>query len=250
MIALFELGNSVLKFSFCNTNELVAVERISYFGNALELDTLLRKSALAWPAIERAYIASVGKKEPFLVLTECLRAQNVSDLRQVRACASQLGVKNCYANPQSLGIDRWLALIAARQLTNKNVIIVDAGTALTIDILAADGLHKGGLILPGLNMMRDSLLVNTNMDLQLNKAQADYELACDSQRAVLNGTLYSIVSSIDQILDVVDPKTSGDFVRVITGGDAEKLLPLLKKHYHYKTNLTLMGLLFVAMSEL
>lgn len=253
MIGLFELGNTALKVAFCKSaksDKLDNITRLVYAGQAARLHQLLAQSLPDWPVVEQAFVASVAKKETLSVLERSLKAQGVARVRQVHSRASQLGVHSCYSQPETLGIDRWLALIAFRNQTKKSGVIIDAGTALTIDVINNNGQHQGGLILPGLQTMRASLLAKTNMDLKLNETDLMWKLACNSESAVLQGTLYSIVSSIDQIVDVVDPKTENNFMRIITGGDAEKLLPLLNKHYQLETNLTLNGLLSVAMSEL
>ena len=71
------------------------------------------------------------------------------------------GVRNAYAEPARLGADRWVAMIAARDLARQACYVVDCGTALTLDALAADGQHRGGLIVPGIRLMRQALYRDT-----------------------------------------------------------------------------------------
>lgn len=76
-------------------------------------------------------------------------------------CAAQGGVTNGYDHPAQLGADRWAALIGARALHRGDCVVVMSGTATTIDVLTADGRFRGGLILPGLALMREALAGGT-----------------------------------------------------------------------------------------
>ena len=71
------------------------------------------------------------------------------------------GVRSLYQDPSQLGSDRWAAVLGARALSNANTLIINAGTATTIDLLGANGVHYGGWILPGLELMQKSLESNT-----------------------------------------------------------------------------------------
>ena len=71
------------------------------------------------------------------------------------------GIRTLYGDPAKLGADRWAALIGARALSNANTLIINAGTATTIDLLGGNGVHYGGWILPGLSLMQESLQNNT-----------------------------------------------------------------------------------------
>jgi type III pantothenate kinase len=82
-------------------------------------------------------------------------------LHEIESTASAGGVTNLYENPVRLGVDRWCALIGARAITTAPCVVVMAGTATTVDTLDGDGRFLGGLILPGLELMRRSLARDT-----------------------------------------------------------------------------------------
>ena len=69
---------------------------------------------------------------------------------------------NSYARPERMGVDRWLAMLAARQRARERACVVDAGSALTIDLISASGQHEGGYIIPGPQLMERSLLLDTD----------------------------------------------------------------------------------------
>ena len=81
--------------------------------------------------------------------------------RRFAGSSSYEGVRTLYQDPSKLGADRWAALIGARALSNTNTLVINAGTATTIDLLGGNGVHYGGWILPGLSLMQESLQQNT-----------------------------------------------------------------------------------------
>jgi type III pantothenate kinase len=158
-------------------------------------------------------------------------------------------VTNAYSKPERLGADRWAALIAARRYAGGPVCIIDAGTAVTIDVLNEKGIHQGGLIIPGLAMMRHALLEQTQDLLPATAAPASGDislLARDTQDGVNGGTLYALVAVIDRVVADVRTELGAELTRIITGGDAETLLPLLAGHYHHHPDLVLEGLAVIA----
>ena len=81
--------------------------------------------------------------------------------KQLKGDSPYAGMRSLYQDQSKLGADRWAALMGARALSNKNTLVVNAGTATTIDLLGSNGVHYGGWILPGLALMQTSLANNT-----------------------------------------------------------------------------------------
>jgi len=168
----------------------------------------------------------------------------------LRAQVEAAGVRNGYADPGRLGVDRWAALLAARDLGLGATCIVDCGTAITIDALGADGCHLGGLIVPGLGLGRQCLLAATRgVAASMGSEQDPVSigvLARDTRNAVTGGTLYATVAFVDRIVQDVGAALGGRMARLITGGDADQLLPLLAGRYRHEPWLVLRGLAVVA----
>ena len=158
--------------------------------------------------------------------------------------AETCGVRNAYTEPHRLGVDRWMALIAARQLTTHPVCVVDCGSAVTIDVLDDKGQHLGGVIMPGLTMMRRALHRNTE---QLPFAQETYPLGLGTSTAaaIHNGTRYALLGAIERVI-ASQTKTLQVF---LTGGDAETLLPDLKHPVQVNPDLVLQGLALWLMAQ-
>src|SRR5689334_1714759 len=113
----------------------------------------------SWKALDGVKRATASNVAGVLVAEDLKRAcgEHGIGLTIIRSQAAQLGVTNGYRDPAQLGADRWAALIAAHHAERGHKLVVTAGTALTIDALAADGRFLGGLIVPGAALMRRSL---------------------------------------------------------------------------------------------
>ena len=137
------------------------------------------------------------------------------------------------------------ALIGARSLSAEAACVVDCGTAVTADALSAHGEHLGGLILPGLVLMRHSLLAGT-ADVRPSGAADVALLARNTAGAVLAGTLYALVAAVDRIAADVSAEIDGKVELFLTGGDAALLLPLLGRRWRHEPELVLRGLAVLA----
>ena len=158
---------------------------------------------------------------------------------------------NAYVEPQRLGSDRWAALIGAHAAVSGPLCVVDCGSAVTLDALDVKGQHLGGLIIPGLDMMRGALINNTSGIHEQALARGEGEvsvLARDTQGAVTGGVLYTLIAVIDRVTADLAADLQSPLTRVITGGDAERLLPLLAGPYRHEPELVLQGLAIVAES--
>jgi len=159
--------------------------------------------------------------------------------------AQQCGVKNGYQEPGQLGVDRWAALIGARALRASACLIVIAGTATTIDLLDAGGVFRGGLILPGIALMRSSLAANT---AQLPGGGGSYsDLPRNTADAIFSGCLQATAGAIERMFKCI--AVERDAVCLISGGAATELLPLLDLPLARIDNLVLEGLARMAQED-
>ena len=164
----------------------------------------------------------------------------------VQSQSEACGVVNGYTEPEKLGVDRWLALIGVRSLTQDAVIIVDAGSAITVDAMSHQGQHLGGVIAPGLKLMQVSLIEKTSgikTDAQTDKFRCP---ANNTEDAICSGAHNAIVGMINQTMSLLQKKMTTSIQFFITGGDAERLLPVLANQFQYELDLVLQGLAKVA----
>jgi type III pantothenate kinase len=138
-----------------------------------------------------------------------------------RATARTAGVTSGYGEPEKLGVDRWLALLAAWQELDRACVVVDAGTAVTVDVLDGSGTHQGGYIVPGLTLMLNALLSGTSgVRLSAGPVASLAAGNCTSD-AVLQGCTAMTVALIERA------RSGSELPLVLTGGDAELLAPWL-----------------------
>ena len=146
-----------------------------------------------------------------------------------------------YKNRNNLGIDRYLASLKAYSDCNTNVIVIDAGTALTIDVVNAKGVHLGGYILPGANKMLDSLS-STDIANYDNAIAVSNNLGTDTNSCILNA-INSIALAMVNFIIAKDSLANAKIY--ITGGGAGNLIKVFKadnKTISYSKTLVLDGL--------
>ncbi len=130
--------------------------------------------------------------------------------------------------------------------------VIDCGTAITVDAVDADGQHQGGLIVPGLEMMRGALLKHTHGVIYDMEADSSVEadlLGRNTRGCVEGGTLYAVIAFIDRVVSDLRKELGGEMQCSITGGDAPRVLPLLRGEYRHEPHLVLQGLARLAGSE-
>lgn len=140
--------------------------------------------------------------------------------------AMACGVRNGYAQPQRLGVDRFLSMVAARAGGHAPCVLAGAGTALTLDALAADGQHLGGWIVPGVRAMRQALAVTTSR-VTLEHAGSVTDLATNTEDAVTSGCWHALAAVIERFVQRAQARLDTVPTLLLGGGDAQALLPWL-----------------------
>ena len=187
---------------------------------------------------EAVWVASVADEAREAALAAETRAQWGLTPWFARSSAVACGLSNSYEQPERMGVDRWLAMIAAFHRVGGPVCVIDAGSALTIDFVAADGRHRGGYILPGMAMMERSLLGETAR-VRFGDAPRDrLEPGNSTESAVLNGLQLAQAGSIELAL-----KRFGEGeALVFTGGNGGEAMRQLDRGGERVDDLVLDGL--------
>ncbi|MEZ0121226.1 MAG: type III pantothenate kinase [Candidatus Reddybacter sp.] len=234
MIVDIDIGNTRAKW------------RLSSEGSAIE-HGVLDARCNEWTALQ-----SLRSYQPERVRVSNVAGGDVAErVRQIAAKAFGLEVEfavaskavgevvSGYEQPERLGVDRWLALLSGWELFRSRCVVVDAGSALTFDFLDEQARHLGGYIIPGRQMMLDSLYGGTS-GVRSGASQAvalNYGQNTDS--AVHNGCLAMTISLIEKMLSV---EGLGMNNLVLTGGDAQSLLVHLPSSVAHVPDLVLDGL--------
>lgn len=156
------------------------------------------------------------------IMEQC--ALNGVALHVIRSLPEQCGVVNGYRDPGQLGTDRWAALVAARAVQEGPCLVVVAGTATTIDMLHPDGRFLGGLIVPGLSLMRQSLNRGTAQLPDIEGAITPFPAS--TPEAIANGALQATLGAMDRMRAVLR-EAAGAEPRILLSGGAG---PVLRPH--------------------
>lgn len=242
MILLLDVGNTRVKWAW-----LEYLETAPAGTNAVAHDATHRSWQREIEADglrpSRIVVSSVAGPSFAAALTLWARDHYRLVPEFVTSSAELCGVRNAYARPAALGVDRFLALIGAWRSRPEPAVIVSGGTALTIDALDGAGRHRGGFIVPGLQMMRDARVrFGGDADFLVDPASVGAlpgEPPGDPVLPLL-GALAD--RSVEEFAQVVRTRPRV----VLTGGDARALKPHLESPAEFVPDLVLRGLAIVA----
>ncbi|MGM0525651.1 MAG: type III pantothenate kinase [Pseudomonadota bacterium] len=227
---LVDNGNTRTKFAVYKNGKLCFEDKIV---NA-ELSMVMSPAWLAKIAEltgdkDRCFGCSVGEKQSALFIEQQLK-DFVGPITWLHTERQFGALQNAYNDEYyRLGADRWFALIGYRDLAADNAVIIDAGTALTIDWLNGNGSHLGGWIVPGRRLMQESMHNGTaNLNEQLTE-ECYRQPATSTQQAMSYGVHYALVGAIAQALSASAELFAHEpYSVVVTGGDGERLLKSLQ----------------------
>jgi type III pantothenate kinase len=168
------------------------------------------------------------------------------DLQFARTQREACGVTNSYRQPRRMGVDRWAAMIGAWAEVKGSCLIVDAGTAVTIDALDDDGQHLGGQILPGVTLMAETLASRTSDIPNIQRRAASQGrgmemFASTTAGAVGHGASNAVVGAVERAMHVMRENGHAPTI-ALTGGDASRILKSLDEEPIHRPHLVLQGL--------
>lgn len=228
---LLDAGNTRLKWAVVENSKWLAQ------GNAPYSDLSALTSVLEPHAA--CYVASVVRTQHEEQMTALLASYSISPIWLTTELTFS-DVRNAYLNPHQLGVDRWMGLLASRQRSQVATLVVSAGSAMTVDALSAEGAFLGGLIVPGMVLMQRALQQGVaNVAEVSGVCQAFPRTTAD---AVQSGIIAALCGAIQRQFEHLT-EVAGNAPRVIlTGGDAETLLPFLDLQVELAPLLVLEGM--------
>ncbi|MFO1508087.1 MAG: type III pantothenate kinase [Lysobacterales bacterium] len=223
MELLLDCGNSRVKWAAQVRGRFVAGSAVAAGGRGFQPALDGAWGGLA--GVRRVLAASVAAPAVEELLREVVADRFGLEVEFLASPVAALGVRNGYADPARLGIDRFLGLVAARARIDDALVLASAGTAFTLDALAADGRHLGGLIIPGAALMRRSLARGT---AKLREAPGEFvEFPDTTADAVWSGTLQALAGAANRFVRLAARRFGARPRLVLTGGAAPALSPLL-----------------------
>lgn len=239
MIIVADIGNSYLKMAHWDGERLSEQLRVRH-RDLLDADwqASLEENVLAH--IDDVFIASVADQSVEEVFEAWLVTRGHHRPVYLSSGPEACGVKNAYREPGTLGIDRWCAMIAARARRDGPLCVVDAGTAMTVDWVDAAGRHRGGLIMPGPTLQSDSLFGGTR-HVQAGSGTPGTLFADNTLDGVVSGVCYSSAAIIELAVERIAEDEGVAPGLFLTGGEADRIMPLLQTPAQVEADLVLEG---------
>ena len=229
---LVDIGNTRVKWACGDGATLSEHGAFSYAP-----DSLRRELTQRWPGacplgLEQALIASVAGPEVMGTVRDFIDDAWSVKVEEAVSEPARDGLKNGYADPASLGVDRWLALLAAWRKYETSLCVVDCGTAVTVDIVLHEGQgrggrHLGGHIYPGLAAIRKALTMVTGQIQADDDTVPALAFGRSTPECVSNGYAFALSGLLRECIEKVRKEHGAELLAVITGGGAATLPPSL-----------------------
>ena len=245
MLLLVDAGNTRVKWAVARPGAPAG----NWLDSGAQAHADLARLAAIWQTfpLTQALVSNVAGNAVAATIESALasaqpRAFAPGWFRSQPTCA---GVVNGYRDPMQLGCDRFASLIGARhRFPGQALLVVTGGTATTVDALDAYGRFIGGMILPGLRTMAQSLALNTALLPSVDDARTDRLLADNTQDAIVSGCIHAQVGAILQAYAQLPSARC-----VLSGGAAPYIAPQLPFACERIDNLVLLGLHVAALTE-
>ncbi len=240
---LIDLGNSFIKWGIKENTDLT-------FGNAFphKVDSLDQSIEEFWGRLkkpDRVVIANVAGVELGAKLNDWFIRKWQIKPDFVEPQIESFGVRNGYDDALQLGVDRWVGLVGLRHHYELPACLVDCGTAITLDFLDLDGVHGGGLIMPGLPLMERSLLEGT-YGIETFDGETGQCLGKNTTEGIANGIRCAAAGFVELGFRDLIPKCKSQLNLILTGGDGQAIAERVSVSSVYDPRLIVKGLAVVA----
>ena len=247
MILVIDVGNTRLKWAWLTSTGLSDQQAVVHRDAKPGIWTTTLFDSGQKPS--RVLVSNVAGPVMAKMLTRLTKKVFRIDIEFITASREYDGLTSGYLDPSLLGADRWLALIGAWTRAHTALCVVDAGTAVKVDAVDSNGQHLGGLIAPGIHMMREELMNNTS---DIAKAAFNSTpslagvLANNTIAAVSRGAVFALAGMADHACQVIEESTGAPPKLFITGGDASMIAGTIRAHGEIVPDLVLQGLAVIA----
>ena len=232
MNLIVDIGNSTIKVAIVDGGEVLGVER---YGSVQELSA--SPIFERFGSVDRAIVASTGM--PTALVAEVLRGRGIETLEMTPKTPVPIG--NDYLSPESLGVDRLAAAVGAMEIAEgKDCLIVDFGTAITIDLVQG-GVFKGGNISPGVELRFKALHDYTARLPKCEPTDEVLMLGRSTSQAIEQGIMQGITNEIEGYISKIYADNVNLLI-IFTGGDAKYFVKRIKNTIFAKYDLVVCGL--------
>lgn len=245
---MVDIGNTSVKWALKDSKSLQEMSQQEYPNDVDDVFFVECLGGVNKP--DKVIATCVAGTEVWQAFTNAILSLWDIKVERVVSKSNGYGLINAYSTPPELGSDRWCALIGAYHEVDSDVIVIDCGSAITIDIVNQSGEHLGGYILPGLTMMKKSLGLDTaQVKVNTNSLESNtISPAQTTSGCVAAGVKLAMVSLIEAVIKQ-QLTHSGNLKIFLTGGDAAIVAEHLMTEYLNIPDLVIRGLAFIAESE-
>ena len=240
---LLDVGNTRLKWGVLDDGQIhktghIAMRKVRDEGLGILTSRLPHN-------VDTVYVSNVAGATFATRLSGVIGAHCGCDVHFAKPEREACGIRSGYRHPRRLGVDRWVAMIGAWAELASTCVIVDAGTAVTIDAIDDDGQHLGGQILPGVRLMLEALAASTSdippVGGKLAAASGLDMFGDTTSKAVQHGAWNAVAGAVDRAITTLRSNAYEPAV-VLTGGDASRMLTALGTESLHRPHLVLQGL--------
>jgi type III pantothenate kinase len=251
-ILLVDIGNTRVKWAVLargRIGRLAAAEHSDW--NVTDYERRVLAPASRRAQITRVFAASVAGETVDAFFERAVERALGIATEWTRSRRRAAGVVNGYREPWRLGVDRWVAVIGANHLYDppRAVCVADAGTALTIDLVDAQGRHRGGAIVPGADLMVRTLLEGTSGIRRRASRRAPRDpplFARDTRAALESGARHAAAALVERAAAQACERLQQRVELVLTGGAAEEIGRAVHVPFRLVPDLVLRGLAALA----
>lgn len=229
-----DVGNSSVKWRLVNGEAII--DRGSYRRDDVSAQKLLLHCT---DTVDHIWIASVAAPAVEVELTALLENQWGIAPWVARTEARTGSLRNSYDDPSRMGVDRWLAMLGAWEREKRKLCVIDAGSALTIDIVSAAGQHEGGYIIPGAALMERALLLDTDRVRFAEEVGYDLAPGTSTAAAVRHGIMLAQAGAVTLALERAGTES---MALLFCGGAGETLRQLVERGGQWLPDLVFEGL--------
>lgn len=226
LILEIDAGNTSVKWRLLRDGEILCREASSYLNFFDILDALFSE----YKAVSCVNVVSVAGVAFDNKLKNFIEGKGSTRLNMAEVQSVSSGVLCAYENVNQLGVDRWMAILAADHSFSGAKLVVDAGSALTIDLIDGNHRHLGGYIVPGWNLMR--LALENGTQINHDRIPNDFSIekivpGKDTFDAIGMGRMQVMCSVIESVYSSFTDEQSMNVKLILTGGDVQRIIPHL-----------------------
>ncbi len=248
MTVVLDIGNARMKWGQAVDRSVSSTGSVLHGDNA---EDAIEEFISAFPAgIDRIVATNVADPSLGHLISDVARSSWDVEVEWITTSRSLLGVTCAYDEPERMGADRWVAIIAAYNSSKDAMCVIDAGTAVTFDAIDASGQHLGGLIMAGPRLAAAALDRRTSNIGETMPSEAPASgtglFGRSTDEAVANGAMLALSAALSKAIDIVASELDTSPGVVLAGGEAKGLLPWLETEVQYREHLVLEGLALIA----